>query len=94
MANMIDLECKRKLSCYSNLKTRSLNVLEFMGSIFGPVVNNPVNIEPSIINENWPRFNNISAGNFTVHSPLVRCLLSSVNVRPTGVLKLFCDILM
>ena len=36
MANMIDLDCFRKLSYYSNFETRSLNVLELMESIFGP----------------------------------------------------------
>ena len=56
MANMIDLESKLKLSNYSNLETRSLNVLELMESFFGPVPINRVNIEPSIIEENWPRF--------------------------------------
>ena len=56
MAKMIDLESKLKLSNYSNLETRSLNVLELMESIFGPVSINCVNIEPSIFKENWPRF--------------------------------------
>ena len=59
--------------------------------MFGPVAINPVNIEPLIINGNWPRFNIISDVNFTVTSPLVPCILSSVNVKPTGVLKLSCD---
>ena len=59
--------------------------------MFGPVAINPVNIEPSIINENWPRFNIISDVNFTVTSLLVPCILSSVNVKPTRVLKLSCD---
>ena len=62
-----------------------------MKGIFGPVPINPVNIEPSINNEKWPRFNIISDVNFTVNSPLVPCILSSVIVKPTGVLKLFCD---
>ena len=91
MANMIDLESFPKLSYYSNFETRSLNVLELMESFFGPPPINPVNVEPSVINENWPRFNVISDVNFTVNSPLVPCLLSGVNVNPTGVLKLFCD---
>ena len=52
---------------------------------------NPVNVEPSIINENWPRFNIISDVNFTENSPIVPCILSGVKVKPTGVLKLFCD---
>ena len=59
--------------------------------MFGPVAINPVNIEPSNNNQNWPRFNIISDVNSTVNSPLVPCILSSVNVKPTGVLKLFCD---
>ena len=91
MANMIDLDSKRKLSYYSDLETRSINVLELMESIFGPVPINPVNIEDSLINENWPRFDIISDVNFTVNSPLVPCILSGVNVEPKGVLKLFCD---
>ena len=32
MANMIDLDSKRKLSYYSDFETRSLNVLELMES--------------------------------------------------------------
>ena len=55
MANMIDLDSKRKLSYYSNLQTRSLNALELMENIFGPPPINPVNFEDSLINENWPR---------------------------------------
>ena len=62
-----------------------------MESIFGAVPINPDNVDPLIINENWPRFNIISDVNFTVNSPLVPCILSSVKVKPTGVLKLFCD---
>ena len=62
-----------------------------MESIFGPVPINPVNVEPSIINENWPHFNIISDVNFTVNSPFVPFTLSTLNVKPTGVLKLFCD---
>ena len=62
-----------------------------MESIFSPVPINPVNIEPSTINENWPNFNIISDVNFTVDSPLVPCTLFSVNLKRTGELKLFCD---
>ena len=91
MANMIDLDSKRKLSYYSDFETRSLNVWELMESIFGPPPVNPVNIEDSLINENWSRFNVISDVDFNVNSPLVPCILSCVNVKPTGVLKLFCD---
>ena len=91
IANMIDLDSKRKLSYYSDFETRSLNVLELMESLFGPPPMNPLNIEDSLINENWPRFNNISDVNFTVNSPFVPCILSGVNVKPTGVLKVFCD---
>ena len=56
-----------------------------MKSLFGPMPINPVNIEDSLINENWPRFD------FTVNSPLVPCILSGVKVKPKSVLKLFCD---
>ena len=62
-----------------------------MESLFGPPTVNPVNIGDSLINENWPRFNIISDGIFTVNSPLVSCILSGVNVKPTGVLKVFYD---
>ena len=48
-------------------------------------------IELSIIKENWPCFNITSEVNFTVHSLLIPRILSSVNVKPTGVIKLFCD---
>ena len=91
MENMIDLDSFRELSYYSNFEARSLNVLELMEGIFGPAPINPINIEPSVINENWPRFNIISDVNFTVNSPLVPCIMSGVNVKPTGVIKLFCD---
>ena len=91
MANMIDLDSFRRLSYYSNFKTRSLNVLEPMDGLFGPPPYNPVNIEDSLINENWPRFNVFSDVNFTVNSPLVPCILSGVNVKPTGVLKVSCN---
>ena len=74
MAKMIDLDSKRKLYYYSAFETRSLNVLELIESLFGPLPINPVNIESSVINENWPRFNVISDVNFTVKSPLVRCI--------------------
>ena len=72
MANMIDLDSFRKLSYYSKFETRSLNVLELMESIFGPVPIDPVNIEDSLVNKNWPRFDIISDVNFTVNSPLSR----------------------
>ena len=91
MANMIDLDSFRKLSHYFNFETRSLNDLELLEGIFGPAPINPVNMESSAINENWPRFNSISDVNLTVNSPLVPCIFSSVNVKPTGVLKMFCD---
>ena len=85
MANMIDLDSKRKLSYYSDFEMRSLDVLEFMEGIFGPMPNNTVNIEDSLINENWPRFDIFSNVNFTVNPHLVPCILSSVDVKPSGV---------
>ena len=88
---MIDLDSYRKLSDYSNFQTRSSNVLELIEGIFGPSPINPVDIENSVIKENWPRFNVISDVNFSVTSPLVPCILSGINVKPTGVKKLFCD---
>ena len=87
MANMIDLECKCNFFKYSNFETHTSNVssvLKMMASSFSPVPNSPVNIEPSPINENWPRFNIISDLNFTVNSPLSRVsclkLISSLRV--------------
>ena len=64
---MIDLDSFRKLSYYSNLETRSSNVSELVEGIFGPPPNNPVNVAPSPINENWPRFNIFSDIIFTVN---------------------------
>ena len=91
MANMIDLDPKRKRSYYSAFEKRRFKVLELMEGLFRPPLINPVNIEDSRINENWPRFDIISDVNFTFNSPLVPGIFSSVNVKPTGVLKLFCD---
>ena len=88
-ANMIDLESKRELSYCSYFETRSLIILELSENIFGPGPINPVNIEPSNIIENLPRFTIISDVGFTVNSPLIPCILSGVNVKPTGKLKLF-----
>ena len=62
-----------------------------MESISDPVPFNLVDMEPSIINEKWPRFIIISDVNFSVNSPLVPCILSRVIVKPTSVIKLFCD---
>ena len=89
MANLID--SKSILSCESSFKSRSLNVLELMESIFGPVPINCVYIELPFFNENWPRFINFSDVKTTVISLLVPCILSSVIMKPTGVLNLFCD---
>ena len=88
---MTDLDSKRKLFYFSNIETRSLNVSELMESIFGPVPINPVNIEDALFDENWPRFDKISDVYFTVNFPLVPCILSSVDLKPTGVKKLFSD---
>ena len=62
-----------------------------MEGITCPVSSNPVTIEDSLSNENWPRFSKISNGNFSLTSPLVPCILSNVNVKPMGVIKPFCD---
>ena len=89
---MIDLDFFLKLSFYSNFGTRSLNVLELRKNIFCPdAIIEPVNIEESLINENWPRFSKKSNINFSVNSRLVPCILSKLNVKPTGILKLFCE---
>ena len=90
MAHMTDLDSFRKLSYYSDFESRRLSVSKFLETIFGPVPISPLNFEPSVNNENWPRFNNISGVHFTVVSPLVPCVLFSVDVKPTGVIKLFC----
>ena len=91
MANTIGFDSFRQLSFYCNFEARSVYVLELMEGFFVPPPINPVNIEDSLINENWPRSNIISDVNFTANSPLVPCTLSGVNVKPTGVLKVFCD---
>ena len=62
-----------------------------MQTIFGTLPINPVNIETLIIKENWSCLGVISDVNFFVNSPLVPCILTSVNVKPTRVLKMFCD---
>ena len=90
MANMIDLESFREHSLDYNFETRSLYVLERIGSTFSLVPVNLVHIELSNINQNWPRFNIISNVDFIVNSPLVPCILSGVFVKPMGVMKLFC----
>ena len=61
-----------------------------MESIFSPVPINPVNMEPSNIIEKWPRFKIIFYINFEINFQLVPCILFSVNVKPTNVLKLLC----
>ena len=88
---MIDLDSFRRLSDYSISETPSVKVLELMEGIFGPPPINPLNIDPPIINENLPRFNIVSNVNFSENSPLVPCILSGVNIKPTSVSKLFCD---
>ena len=90
MANMKYLDSFTKLSDYSTFGTRCWIVLELMGSLYGPVSFNLINIEPSFIIEKWPRFNTITDVDFNVTSLLVLCILSSVNKNP-GVIKLFCD---
>ena len=90
---MINFVPEHKLSFCSTFDTRSSDVLELMESIFGPVFINLVNIEPSIINENWPRFNIYSDVIFTVNYPLIQCILCNVNVEPTGVSNCFVTIL-
>ena len=62
-----------------------------MRSVFGPIPNNPVNIEPSIVHQKWPRFDVLSNNNFTLKSPFVPYTLSRVNVKPTSVIKLLYD---
>ena len=71
MLNVSDSDSFPKLSYYFDYETRSLNVLELTESIFGPAPINPDSVEPSTINENWPRFNVFSDVSFTVNSPLV-----------------------
>ena len=89
-ANMIDLVSFRKLSYQSNFETRSSNVLEPTEGIFGPPPINPLKVESSNINENWPRFNFFFDVNFIVNSPLVPCTLSGVNIKLEILKKRFC----
>ena len=86
---MIDMVSSPNFSYYFNPETLNVNVLELMESFFGPVPFNFVNIEDSLIKENWHRFSKISNVNLSVISPLVPYIFSNVNVKPTGVLKLF-----
>ena len=62
-----------------------------MESIFGPVSISLVNIDPSIINANWPRSEINSDVLSTVNSPCPSVFLSSVELKPKSVFKLFCD---
>ena len=87
MANTINMNSFRKLSYFSTFETRSLNAIELMEGIFGPPPINPLNIEDSNNNENWPRFDTFSDDNFTVNYPFVPCILANVDAKPTGVLK-------
>ena len=70
---MTALKCKCEIPYCSTIETRSLNVLELIDSIFGLAPSNAVNIEPSIINENWPQFKIISGNFFAVNYLLVPC---------------------
>ena len=90
MAKLVDLESKRKIFDYSTCETRCLNNLGLLESICHLVPINPVNIEPSSCNENWPRFIvfPLLILAWTPPSSRVSCL---VNFKPIGVLKLFCD---
>ena len=65
--------------------------MELTEGIFSPILISPINVEPSIINKNWPRFNVTSEVSFNVNSPLVPCFLSKVNKKPTGLLTLSFD---
>ena len=51
---MIDLETKRKLSKYSNFERRSLNLLEFMDNIFGPVPIIPAKLNLPLLMKTGP----------------------------------------
>ena len=62
-----------------------------MEILFVAVFPYPVNIEHSIVNEKWPRSRIISHVNFTVSFHFVPGTLPSVNVKPTDLLKVFCD---
>ena len=74
MAKMIALDTFRKLSFYFNFEIRNLNVFQLMETIFGSVFVNPIKIDDSITLENWPRFNIVSHGNFTLNITLVPCI--------------------
>ena len=59
-----------------------------MESIYVPVPNDPVNIELSIVIGILTHFNFISDVKSILNSPLIQCILSNVNVKPTNLLKL------
>ena len=79
-----------ELSENSSFETCCFNILELLEGIFNPVLFNSFKFKYLINNENLTRFDNISVVIFTADSPLVPCILSSFNVEPTGVEKLFC----
>ena len=90
---MIELDTFRRTSYCSNYETRSINVLGPTECNFVPVPINPINIEPSIANDYWPRFFDISDINSNVKCHLVPCILSGFEIEPHGEFKLFCDLM-
>jgi len=76
-----------RVACYSSFEIGSLSVSEFMENVFGTVPVNPVCVHPLITIENWPHFTVIDV-NFTLSCPALPCVLSGVDIKPMGVLKL------
>ena len=68
MAN-IKTESNRSISYFSTFNTRSLDILENMGTVFDTVPKDPVLVYSSIINKNWSRFPFISEVNFNDKPP-------------------------
>ena len=91
MANLINIESNRSISYFSTFNTRSLDIIEYMDTVFGTVPVNPVLVTSSIINENWSRFPIISDVNYNDNPPSKPSILSNVDVNPTSVLKRFCE---
>ena len=57
----------------------------------GNFFNNPVHLEPSVINENRPHSTDSFDDSFNLDSPLVQCTFPCAHVKPSGVLKQFCN---
>ena len=91
MATMVDLDCSIRSPYCFNFETRSLKGLRLMEISSGRVFNNPNITEQSNTTKIWPSFYNVSEVTLTENFLFVRFDFSSVNVKTTGVSKLFCE---